>query len=144
MAHVPPARHLLRAKDLADARYFEPLGVDDLAGAAGLSRAHFSREFRRAFGESPHAYLLTRRLERAAALLRNTDRSVTEICFDVGLTSVGSFVTSFRRAHGLAPQAYREAFPPAQRLIRVPGCIAKAYGRPRNRTFREAAAAPPP
>jgi AraC-like DNA-binding protein len=62
MAHVPPARHLLRAKDLADARYFEPLGVDDLASAAGLSRAHFSREFRRAFGESPHAYLLTRRL----------------------------------------------------------------------------------
>src|ERR1051325_3653552 len=67
---VPPARHLLRAKDLADARYFEPLGVDDLAAAAGLSRAHFSREFRRAFSESPHAYLLTRRLERAAALLR--------------------------------------------------------------------------
>jgi catechol 2,3-dioxygenase-like lactoylglutathione lyase family enzyme len=62
MAHVPPARHLLRARDLADARYFEPLGVDDLAAAAGLSRAHFSREFRRTFGESPHAYLLTRRL----------------------------------------------------------------------------------
>ena len=81
----PPARHLLRAKDLADARYFEPLDVDDLARAAGLSRAHFSREFRRAFGESPHAYLLTRRLERAAALLRNTDRSVAEICFSVGL-----------------------------------------------------------
>ena len=71
MPFVPPARHLLRAKDLADARYFEPLGVDDLARAAGLSRAHFSREFRRAFGESPHAYLLTRRLERAAALLRD-------------------------------------------------------------------------
>ena len=74
MQFVPPARHLLRAKDLADARYFEPLDVDDLARAAGLSRAHFSREFRRAFGESPHAYLLTRRLERAAALLRGTDR----------------------------------------------------------------------
>src|SRR5215216_6541773 len=73
---VPPLRHLLRAKDLADARYFEPLGVDDLARAAGLSRAHFSREFRRAFGKSPHAYLLTRRLERAAALLRTTDGSV--------------------------------------------------------------------
>jgi methylphosphotriester-DNA--protein-cysteine methyltransferase len=69
MAFVPPARHLLRARDLADARYFEPLDVDELARAAGLSRAHFSREFRRAFGESPHAYLLTRRLERAAALL---------------------------------------------------------------------------
>ena len=85
MAYAPTARHLLRAKDLADARYSEPLDVDDLADAAGLSRAHFSREFRRAFGESPHAYLLTRRLERAAALLRGTDRSVAEICFSVGL-----------------------------------------------------------
>ena len=83
--YAPPARHLLRAKDLADARYFEPLDVDDLARAAGLSRAHFSREFRRAFGESPHAYLLTRRLERAAALLRTTDRSVADVCFSVGL-----------------------------------------------------------
>src|SRR5881392_3655415 len=78
-------RHLLRGRDLADARYSEPLTVDDLAGAAGLSRAYFSREFRRAFGESPHAYLLTRRLERAAALLRATDRSVADICFAVGL-----------------------------------------------------------
>src|SRR6202007_1450943 len=97
MAFVPPARHLLRAKDLADARYFEPLDVDDLAKAAGLSRAHFSREFSAAFGESPHAYLLTRRLERAAALLRGTDSSVAEICLAVGLQSVGSFTTSFKR-----------------------------------------------
>jgi AraC-like DNA-binding protein len=65
IAHAPPARHLLRARDLADARYFEPLDVGDMAHAAGLSRAHFSREFRKTFGESPHAYLLTRRLERA-------------------------------------------------------------------------------
>ena len=100
MAFAPPARHLLRAKDLADARYAEPLGVEEMAAAAGLSRAHFSREFRRAFGESPHGYLLTRRLERAAALLRNTDRSVAEICLDVGLTSVGSFTTSFKRNFG--------------------------------------------
>src|SRR5712664_2190435 len=99
MAFVPPARHLLSAKDLADSRYFEPLSVDDLARAAGLSRAHFSREFKRAFGESPHAYLLTRRLERAAALLRATDRSVAAICFAVGLRSVGSFTTSFARAY---------------------------------------------
>src|ERR1044071_3740859 len=105
MAFVPPARHLLRAKDLADARYFEPLDVDDLARAAGLSRAHFSREFRRAFGESPHAYLLTRRLERAAALLRTTDRPVVEICFAVGLKSLGSFTTSFTRTYGLSPTA---------------------------------------
>src|SRR4029077_1677917 len=88
---VPPARHLLRAKDLIDARYREPLDVRALARAAHLSPAHFSREFRRAFGETPHQYLLTRRLERAAALLRNTDYSVAEICFAVGLQSVGSF-----------------------------------------------------
>src|SRR3954449_9429099 len=105
MAFVPPARHLLRARALADARYFEPLGVDDLASAAGLSRAHFSREFRRAFGEPPHAYLLTRRLERAAALLRTTDRSVTDVCFSVGLKSLGSFTTSFTRTYGMSPTA---------------------------------------
>src|SRR3954447_15039089 len=93
MAFVPPARHLLRAKDLADSRYTQRLGVDDMARAAGLSRAHFSRQFRRAFGEPPHAYLLTRRLERAAALLRNTDHSVADICFSVGLQSVGSFTS---------------------------------------------------
>jgi AraC-like DNA-binding protein len=137
MAHVPPARHLLRARDLADARYFEPLGVDDLARAAGLSRAHFSREFRRAFGTSPHAYLLTRRLERAATLLRTTDRSVAEICVDVGLTSVGSFTTSFRRMFGSSPTAYRAAFPPAAAYAVVPGCIVRFYGRPQHRTFRE-------
>ncbi|HEY2127780.1 MAG TPA: helix-turn-helix transcriptional regulator [Streptosporangiaceae bacterium] len=134
----PLARHLLRAKDLADARYFEPLTVPDLARAAGVSAAHFSREFRRAFGESPHQYLLTRRLERAAALLRNTDRPVTDICFDVGLTSVGSFTTSFRRIYGTSPSSYRAGFPPARRHIRVPACVAQAYGRPQNRTFREA------
>src|SRR5437588_11398446 len=107
MPFVPPARHLLRAKDLADARYFEPLGVDDLARAAGLSKAYFSREFRRVFGESPHAYLLTRRLERAAALLRHTDHSVAEICLSVGLQSIGSFTTSFTHAYGVPPTAYR-------------------------------------
>src|SRR4051795_1140838 len=107
MAHVPPARHLQRAKDLADARYFEPLGVEDMARAAGLSRAHFSREFRRAFGESPHAYLLTRRLERAAALLRTTDRSVADICLSVGLQGIGSFTTSFTRTFGVPPTTYR-------------------------------------
>jgi AraC-like DNA-binding protein len=137
VAFVPPARHLLRAKDLADARYFEPLGVDDLARAAGLSRAHFSREFRRAFGEPPHAYLLTRRLERAAALLRTTDRSVAEICFDVGLQSVGSFTTSFTRTFGKPPTAYRASFPPAWHLGRVPSCVARAYSRPQRSTFRE-------
>jgi AraC-like DNA-binding protein len=134
---VPPARHLLRAKDLADGRYFEPLTVADLAHAAGLSPAHFSREFRRAFGEAPHQYLLTRRLERATALLRNTDRSVTEICFAVGLTSVGSFTTSFRRVYGLPPSDYRASFPPARRHIRIPDCVARAYGRPRTARFEK-------
>ena len=134
---VPPARHLLRAKDLADGRYFEPLGVDDMARAAGLSRAHFSREFRRAFGESPHSYLLTRRLERAAALLRTTDRSVADICFSVGLQSVGSFTTSFTRTFGVSPTAYRAKFPPAADRARVPTCVLRAYGRPQRRTFRE-------
>jgi AraC-like DNA-binding protein len=132
MLFVPPVRHLLRAKDLADARYFEPLNVDDLARAAGLSRAHFSREFRRAFGESPHAYLLTRRLERAAALLRSTDRSVVDICFTVGLRSVGSFTTSFTRTYGMPPTAYRESFPPASAHALVPTCVLRAWGRPRN------------
>jgi AraC-like DNA-binding protein len=137
MAFVPPARHLLRAKDLADARYAEPLGVDDLARAAGLSRAHFSREFRRAFGASPHAYLLTRRLERAAALLRTTDNSVAEICLAVGLQSIGSFTTSFKRGFGKTPTAYRASFPPAVSQAIVPACVVRAYGRPQHRTFRE-------
>ncbi|HEY4397393.1 MAG TPA: helix-turn-helix transcriptional regulator [Acidimicrobiia bacterium] len=130
-------RDLLRAKDLADARFFEPLGVHDLARAAGFSRAHFSREFRRAFGESPHTYLLTRRMERAAALLRHTDYSVARICFDVGLQSVGSFTTSFTRTYGVSPTAYRASFPPAADYARIPTCMLRAFGRPRNRTFRE-------
>jgi AraC-like DNA-binding protein len=137
MAFVPPARHLVRAKDLADARYFEPLGVDDLARVAGLSRAHFSREFHRAFGEPPHAYLLTRRMERAAALLRLTDRSVADICFSVGLQSVGSFTTSFKRTFGVTPSAYRASFPPASLQARIPECVMRTYGRPQRRTFRE-------
>jgi AraC-like DNA-binding protein len=137
MAFVPPARHLLRARDLADARYAEPLTVGDLAQAAGLSSAHFSRQFRRAFGESPHQYLLTRRLERAAALLRTTDRSVAEVCLAVGLQSVGSFTTSFGRMFGMAPAAYRAAHPPAVAYAVIPACVARAYGRPRHRTFRE-------
>jgi len=141
MAFVPPARHLLRAKDLADARYAQPLDVDDMAGAAGLSRAHFSREFRRTFGESPHGYLLTRRLERAAALLRNTDRSVAEICVSVGLQSLGSFTSSFGRVYGRSPTAYRASFPPASQHALVPTCVVRAYMRPKNSTFGEDRAA---
>ena len=141
MVSVPPVRHLVRAKDLADARYFEPLSVEDMAAAAGLSRAHFTREFRRAFGESPHTYLLTRRLERAAALLRNTDRSVAEICMSVGLQSVGSFTSSFTRTFGRSPTAYRAAFPPAAAHALLPACVTRAYGRPRYSTRGEDSAA---
>ena len=134
------ARPLLRAKDLVDARYFEALTVADLAKAATMSPSHFSRAFTRTFGESPHQYLLTRRLERAAALLRTTDRSVTEICFAVGWNSLGSFTTSFGRVFGLTPSAYRAKFPPAESWLRIPRCVAQAYGRPQNRTFREVGA----
>ena len=127
---VPPARHLLKAKDLADARYPESIGVEQMAEAAGLSRAHFSREFRAAFGESPHSYLLTRRMERAAALLRNTDRSVADVCFSVGLQSVGSFTTSFKRTYGVTPTAYRASFPPAAAGAMLPACVVRFFGRP--------------
>jgi AraC-like DNA-binding protein len=143
MVHAPPERHLLRARDLADVRYAEPLSVDDLAAAAGLSRAHFSREFRRVFGDPPHVYLLTRRLERAAALLRTTDSSVADVCLSVGLTSVGSFTTSFTQTYGASPTAYRRRFPPASALAMIPGCVARAYGRPQHSTFREDSGAPP-
>jgi AraC-like DNA-binding protein len=133
----PPTRYLLRAKDLIDARYRDPLDVSALAKAAHLSQAHFSREFRRAFGETPHQYLLTRRLERAASLLRTTDRTISDVCFTVGLRSVGSFTTSFRRAFGRSPAAYRAAHPPAVTHARVPTCIVQAYARPRGSSFRE-------
>jgi AraC-like DNA-binding protein len=133
---VHPVRHLVRAKDLIDARYREPLDVPALARAAHLSPAHFSREFRRAFGETPHQYLLTRRLERAAELLRNTDRNVVDICFSVGLSSVGSFTTSFGRTFGLSPTAYRAERPPAERM-RIPTCVLQAYARPHSSRFGE-------
>ena len=137
MAPLPPTRHLLRAKDLADSRYADPLTVRDLADAAALSPAHFSREFRRAFGEPPHRYLLTRRLERAASLPRSTDWSEARICYSVGLSGVGSFTTSFGRMFGMSPTEYRSAHPPATAMAKVPACVVHAYARPQNRTFRE-------
>jgi AraC-like DNA-binding protein len=136
-ARLPLSRHLLRARDLADTRYAEDLTVADMARAAGLSPSHFSTAFKRAFGESPHQYLLTRRLERAAALLRVTDWSVADVCFAVGAGSVGSFTASFSRVYGCSPTAYRRRWPPAARLVRIPNCVAMAYARPQNRTFRE-------
>ena len=124
MSLVHPVRHLLRAKDLIDARYREPLDVPALARAAHLSPAHFSPEFRRSFGDTPHQFLLTRRLERAAALLRNTDRTVADICVTVG-------------PFGVSPTAYRAAYPPAIERARVPTCVLQAYARPHNSRFRE-------
>jgi AraC-like DNA-binding protein len=138
---VHPNRHLLRAKDLIDARYREPLDVPTLARAAHLSPAHFSREFRRAFDETPHQYLLTRRLERAAELLRNTDRSIADVCFTVGLSSVGSFTTTFGRTFGVTPTEYRAAHPPALTRARVPTCVLQAYARPQGSRFGEDARA---
>lgn len=135
MVFLPSTRHLLRAKDLIDARYRDPLDVPTLAAVAHLSPAHFTREFRRVFGETPHQYLLTRRLERAAAMLRNTDYSVSEICFEVGLSSVGSFTTSFRQVYRTTPTEYRSAHPPIARA-RVPTCVLQAYARPQS-SFRE-------
>jgi AraC-like DNA-binding protein len=140
---VHPARHLLRAKDLVDARYREQLDVPRLARAAHLSSAHFSREFRRTFGETPHQYLLMRRLERSAALLRNTGRSVAEICLDVGFKSVGSFTTSFGRTFGLTPTAYRAAHPPAVRRARVPTCVLLAWARPQTAVLEKTSASSP-
>jgi AraC-like DNA-binding protein len=137
MAHPEPERHLLRARDLADTRYADQIDVATMASAAGLSRAHFSRSFTHAFGESPGAYLLTRRLERAAALLRNTDHSVAEVCFEVGLTSVGSFSTSFKRIYNQTPTRYRASNPPAATWAMVPSCLIQEYARRQNRTIRE-------
>ncbi|MBP8531828.1 helix-turn-helix domain-containing protein [Streptomyces sp. MK37H] len=142
VAHVPIARHLLRARDLADTRYSEALTVADMAAAAALSPAHFSRRFKAVFGESPHQYLLTRRLERAAALLLATDWTVTAVGVAVGVRSIGSFTTSFRRMYGMTPQPYRAAHLPAARHVRIPRCVAMAYARPQNRTFREDTASP--
>jgi len=137
MVSAHPARHLLRAKDLVDARYRESLDVNALARAAKLSPAHFSREFRREFGEPPHRYLLNRRLERAAALLRSTDRSVADICLTVGLRSVGSFTTSFGRAFGMSPTRYRAAHPPALTRAYVPTCVLMAQARPETACFEK-------
>ena len=136
MAAPPPERHLLRARDLADARYAEALTVADMARASGQPWRP-SAESSRTFGGDAHRYLLTRRLERAALLLRTTDRRVVDVCFLVGLGSVGSFTTSFRRMFGMTPMQYRERFPPASSRAVVPSCIVRFYGRPQNRTFRE-------
>jgi AraC-like DNA-binding protein len=120
-------RRLLRARDAMDRAYAEPLNVPAIAAVAHISPAHFSRSFRAVFGETPHRYLQRRRVERAMFLLRETDRSVTEICFDVAFTSVGTFSLTFRRIVGETPSAYRRGHGP----IVTPHCVQLAAMRPR-------------
>jgi len=120
--------HLRRARDLMDREYTSPLDVDDLARAALMSNGHFSRQFRTTYGETPYGYLMTRRIERAKALLRRGDMSVTEVCLSVGCTSLGSFSARFTQLVGETPTAYRDR--DHGMLSRVPGCIAKDITRP--------------
>jgi AraC-like DNA-binding protein len=126
---VEELAHLRRARDLLDREYAQPLDVPTMARAALMSPAHFSRRFREAFGETPYGYLQTRRVERAMALLRRGDLNVTEVCFEVGSTSLGSFSSSFTRLVGESPSAYR-ARDDYDGLARIPPCVAKAWTRP--------------
>jgi AraC-like DNA-binding protein len=120
-------RHMLRARDAIDREYAKPLDIPTLARVAYVSEAHFIRTFRATFGETPHRYLQRRRVERAMFLLRETDRNVTEICLDVGFTSLGTFGRTFREIVGESPTAYRNR---AADLRAVPACFAMAWTRP--------------
>jgi AraC-like DNA-binding protein len=126
--------HLRRARDLIDREYARPLDVEALARRALMSSAHFSRRFKQAYGETPYGYLMTRRIERAQALLRRGDMSVTEVCFEVGCTSLGSFSTRFTKLVGETPTAYAARDHGA--LERVPGCIARDATRPSREPSR--------
>ena len=120
-------RRMLRARDAMDRDYAEPLDVLSLAKIAIVSEAHFIRTFRATFGETPHRYLQRRRVERAMFLLRETERSVSDICLDVGFTSLGTFGRTFRDIVGESPTSYRKG---ADDLAAVPACFAKAWTRP--------------
>jgi AraC-like DNA-binding protein len=126
--------HLRRARDLMDREYARPLEVAELARAALMSTAHFSRRFRATYGETPYAYLMTRRIERAKELLRRGDMSVTEVCMEVGCTSLGSFSARFTELAGETPTAYRARDHSA--LKSVPGCLAKDVTRPSRKSSR--------
>ena len=126
--------HLRRARDLMDREYARPLEVAELARAALMSTAHFSRQFRATYGETPYSYLMTRRIERAKALLRRGDMSVTEVCFAVGCSSLGSFSARFTELVGETPTAYRARDHSA--LKGVPGCVARDLTRPSRRPAR--------
>jgi AraC-like DNA-binding protein len=140
-------RRLLRARDAMDRAYAEPLDVRTVAAVAHVSPAHFSRSFRAVFGETPHRYLQRRRVERSMFLLRETDRSVTDVCFDIGFGSLGTFSRTFRAIVGETPSAYRRGHGP----IVAPHCVQLAAMRPRaverathSSSFGEAVAASPP
>ena len=132
--------HLRRARDLMDREYARPLDVAQLARAALMSTAHFARLFRATYGETPYAYLMTRRIERAKALLRRGDMSVTEVCLEVGCVSLGSFSARFTEIVGETPTAYRARDHSV--MASVPGCVARDLTRPSRN--REAGTAPAP
>ena len=121
---------MLRARDTLDRRFAQRLDVPAMARVAHVSPAHFSRQFRQTFGETPHRYLQRRRVERAMELLRETDRPVTEICLDVGFNSLGTFSRTFRDVVGESPSAYRSRFAGGGAALRVPACWAMAWTRP--------------
>lgn len=129
-------RRLLRARDVMDGSYAQPLDIPELARIAMTSEAHFSRTFKQTFGETPHRYLQRRRVERAMFLLRNTGRDVTEVCLDVGFCSLGSFSRTFRDIVGASPSEFRQH----RAVTAVPSCFAMAWTRPSS--FGEAGPGP--
>ena len=138
--HLQDLARLRRVRDRIDREYAQPLDVPAMARAALMSPSHFSRKFRAAYGETPYSYLMTRRIERAMALLRRGDLSVTEVCFEVGCASLGTFSSRFTELVGMPPSAYRRLEPRA--MAGMPPCVAKQVTRPvRN---REAPAHEPP
>jgi AraC-like DNA-binding protein len=133
--HLQDLARLRRVRDRIDREYAQPLDVEALARGAHMSAGHFSREFRRAYGEAPYGYLMTRRIERAMALLRRGDLSVTEVCFAVGCSSLGTFSTRFTELVGVAPSTYRRSA--ARATAGMPPCIAKRVTKPiRNQEAR--------
>jgi AraC-like DNA-binding protein len=126
--HLQDLARLRRVRDRIDREYAQPLDVEALARDAHMSAGHFSRQFRLAYGESPYSYLMTRRIERAMALLRRGDLSVTEVCFEVGCSSLGTFSTRFTELVGVPPSAYRRDAPNA--TAGMPACVAKQVTRP--------------
>ena len=135
--HLGELERLRRVRDRIDREYAQPLDVEALARGANMSAGHLSRQFRLAYGESPYSYLMTRRIERAMALLRRGDLNVTEVCFAVGCSSLGTFSTRFAELVGVPPSTYRRDT--ARATVGMPSCVAKLVTRPvRNREARAA------